>query len=78
MSILDFTKEEVIWWNRNPTPIYVHLSKDKYLHEKYILKNNMNIEGIYNVNIKIGDYKRVVLDAEVTTIDNHTTITKYV
>lgn len=77
MNILDFRDEEIIWSDRYPAPIYVNISKKKYLREKYILKNNMNIEGTYNVNVKIGDYERIVINAEVTTVDNHTVITKY-
>ena len=78
MNILDFTKEDIIWWNRNPAPIFTKLSNKKYFYEKYILKSNMNIEGTFNINIKIKDSERIVLNAEVTTIDNHTVITRYV
>nr|DAV25238.1 MAG TPA: hypothetical protein [Caudoviricetes sp.] len=78
MNVLDFTKEEITCVTRNPAPIYTHLSSEKYLHEKYILKSNMNIEGIFNVKIKIKDRERIVSSAEVTTIDNHTVITRYI
>ena len=76
MRELDLRNEEIAWWNREQYPIY-KMSNQKILNQNYILKNNIGIEGTFDVKLMVGKLYRLIKDAEITTINGHTIISKY-
>lgn len=66
-----------MWWNREPYPVF-RTNNNKVLNQKYIFEKDFGVEGQFNVKLMIGKFYRVVENAEVTTIDNHTVVTKYI
>lgn len=76
MRDLDLKKESIMWHTREPYPVF-RMKNNKVLNQKYVLDNNLEIEGTYDVELMIGKMYRFITNAELTTIDNHTVISKY-